>query len=397
MSKKKICLLMSVICLTPFDLSFAAPEAVRVSRAAFAAADDTWQFELSGEIVPALQLSRELDARKEADAIRRNLLRAEFKMLSLIGEQLEQRHGDGSLPAASENSDAPPPPASVDSPAPASASLPPAKPAEIVAAPALPRANEPGSGNAWLLAGGAASVALLVLLFMWRSRSGRDFPGETHLSEALTVLNLNDSAPPRPASAPSFRDEDLPLPLVEYTTLEALAEPEPVSSPDDRAVIELARILTSFGRDNGAAQALLDHLEKNPSGALQPWIRLLEIYRGNDMRQAFELLADHLNRSFNVELIRWDDAVTGPALELTPADLEKKRAMTLELYPHIRDQIDALWGREECLNYLQKLLRDNREGERNGFTFQVVQEIIFLTELMLKQKAAENAGTVSPS
>lgn len=141
--------------------------------------------------------------------------------------------------------------------------------------------------------------------------------------------------------------------------------------------MELAEIMLSFGRVNGAAQTLQEFIEANPKAALQPWMRLLDIYRDSGMRAEFEALATNLNQNFNVEVVHWDKAAPGERLE-----------MSLELLPHIRDQIDALWGKPECFDYLQQLLRDNRNGERTGFSLPVVKEILLLIDLMVAEKAA---------
>jgi hypothetical protein len=136
--------------------------------------------------------------------------------------------------------------------------------------------------------------------------------------------------------------------------------------------------MLTYGRVNGAAQTLQEFIETNPKAALQPWMRLLEIYRDNGMRADFESLATNLNRNFNVEIVCWDDAAApGEPLE-----------QSLKLLPHIREQIDALWGKPECFEYLQQLLRDNRDGQRAGFTLPVVKEILLLIDQMVAEKAA---------
>lgn len=383
MPKKTTCVLMSILCLTPLASSMAAPDR---PVPALGAPDDTPRL--------PLRLATQLNAAPDADELRRNLLRVEFRMLTMLEEQLAQNDIEFAPPPPAENRSIPPEaPSSPEAPSVSAVQA--TKPPTESAAPAPADAT----AGSWPLYGGAGFAALLAFLVARRRRldKPRDAPPADVDEQTVLILSEPDGSGPQRISPPAAETEPATPPTFPTPPMEgASADSDAPSPSDDRAVIELARILTSFGRDNGAAQALLDHLERHPSEALQPWIRLLEIYRGNDMRPAFELLADHLNRSFNVELIRWDDAVTGPALELTPADMEKKRAMTLELYPHIRDQIDALWGKEECLDYLQQLLRNNREGQRNGFTFQVVQEILFLTELMAAQKAAVPAGHSVP-
>ena len=62
--------------------------------------------------------------------------------------------------------------------------------------------------------------------------------------------------------------------------------------------------------------------------------------------------------------------------------------MTLQLLPHIRDRVDSTWGHPECLDYLLRLLLNNRNGERHGFSLAVTKEILILIDLI----AAEADG-----
>ena len=88
-----------------------------------------------------------------------------------------------------------------------------------------------------------------------------------------------------------------------------------------------------------------------------------------------------LNRNFNVEVIRWSGGEPSEELELLPVEGVPGKAVTLEEIPRIRDQIISLWGRPECSDYLEKLLRDNRDGLRSGFTLSIVEELLFLIDL----------------
>ncbi len=158
-------------------------------------------------------------------------------------------------------------------------------------------------------------------------------------------------------------------------------------------VMELADIMLSFGRVKGAAQALQEFVDHNPQEALQPWVRLLDVYRMAGMRAEFDQLAQNLNQNFNVEIQSWEkeEGAAGEKLdlELVPPDAAHlspnlavgPKAVTVEDMPRICGQIVELWSSEECSAYLQQLLRDNRGGKRAGFTLPVVEEILFLIDL----------------
>lgn len=49
-------------------------------------------------------------------------------------------------------------------------------------------------------------------------------------------------------------------------------------------------------------------------------------------------------------------------------------------FPAIAEKLILLWGHPECLNYLSKLIIDNR-GNRKGFDLDVMSELVMLVEL----------------
>lgn len=153
-------------------------------------------------------------------------------------------------------------------------------------------------------------------------------------------------------------------------------------------VMELADIMLSFGRVKGAAQALQEYIDNNPQEALQPWIRLMDVYRMADMRAEFETVAENLNKNFNVEVQQWDVAQRSSgevAIDLVLDDVEApaltSRPESLEDMPRIMSMVCDLWPRGDVIGYLYQLLRDNRGGQRVGFALSVVEEILFLVEL----------------
>lgn len=157
-------------------------------------------------------------------------------------------------------------------------------------------------------------------------------------------------------------------------------------------VIELADIMLAFGRIKGATETLLDYIEANPEEALQPWIKLLDIYRLNGMRQEYESLAQRLRQHFNVAPANWETSA-----ELPPRPDENgdegalpfaallPRLPSIGQIVHVRDEIARTWGSRESLVYIDKLLRDNRQGERQGFALSTVNELLFLLAILEKR------------
>jgi len=234
----------------------------------------------------------------------------------------------------------------------------------------------------WLLFAGLAPVAVLVLLLVLR-RQGLAVEARARGPAAFPV-----SAPGNPEflqTEPTTTGAIKPRGHATEPTLSAAPAPLTAHTGPEIAgaapALELAEIMLSFGRVTGAARTLEEYLAALPQESLRPWIRLLQIYERNGMRKEFEALTLKLNRNFNVEVIRWSGGEPSEELELLPVEGVPGKAVTLEEIPRIRDQIISLWGRPECSDYLEKLLRDNRDGLRSGFTLPIVEELLFLIDL----------------
>lgn len=158
--------------------------------------------------------------------------------------------------------------------------------------------------------------------------------------------------------APSARDDDI------------------IDVAEHESAMELAEIMLSFGRLKGAAQTLADFVEANPKQSIEPWLKLLEIYREAGMRREFETTAKRLNHFYNVGVIAWEENDRDAGIE------------SLERFSHIRDRLVSTWGTPDCLEYLHRLLLDNRNGSRSGFSLTVLDEILFLTSILELQRNA---------
>jgi hypothetical protein len=329
-----------------------------------------------------LHMSAELRALEPSTEIARDLLRLEYRLLAALHEQ-----ADSQLAPARALPLAPTPVV----PFPASEKMEPMAVPPAVTDPGVPRvipkvgpeaqAVEAADDSSGLLVyAGIGAVLLLFSLVVIRRRRVEAVAESLSPMHAPTIMVEHPLFVQPPAQAVAVK-------VIEDVTANTPSEPPPTSpeippTPESLGmtpVMELAEIMLSFGRFDGAAQTLQEYLEVNPKAALQPWMRLLDIYRANGMRADFEAVATNLNHNFNVEVVHWDDAAPGERVE-----------MSLELLPHVRDKIDALWGKPECFDYLQQLLRDNRDGGRTGFTLPVVKEILLLIDLMVAEKAATN-------
>ncbi len=158
---------------------------------------------------------------------------------------------------------------------------------------------------------------------------------------------------------------------------------------DYATVMELAEIMVCFGRIKGATQALEEFLEHSPETALEPWLKLLEIYRLNEMREEFATYSIKLGKHFNVAPATWEAA--GECLKqlIPPVDgndmsIEEllKILPTIDALPHVRENIRDTWDSREGLAYLKNVLRDTRDNKRGGFPLAIARELTFLADIL---------------
>ncbi|MDQ5902579.1 MAG: hypothetical protein QG672_165 [Pseudomonadota bacterium] len=351
--------------------------------------------------LPRLRLSMDLAAAGEASDQLRQILRLEYRLLITLNEQLSAL--STALPAPQQLAPAAAPPALPQPPEPPpspvplqqapSLSTPPApqppvtsppatvKIKEVPAPPPAPVVDTSSDESVWIYYLGVAAAALLLVWLVLRRR--RVVAGEQQDFEMAQTVLLEHPVPVNSVVIPVSSSKSAePLPASKAPAMPPVpVEPE---MADANPVMELAEIMLSFGRIQGAAQTLQEYIEANPKEALQPWVKLLDIYRTGDMHTEFDELAQKLNKNFNVEVQHWER----PAAPVVETEEQLPKATTLEELPHICTQVIARWGLPDCLDYLHQLLRDNRGGQRSGFTLPVVQEILLLIDILVDREAA---------
>ncbi|MES2500046.1 MAG: hypothetical protein V4570_05905 [Pseudomonadota bacterium] len=142
------------------------------------------------------------------------------------------------------------------------------------------------------------------------------------------------------------------------------------------STLEEARLLMNISRTDDAIAHLKLTIENQPKNSINHWLYLLDIYRKLDLKQDFEAYAKDLHRTFNVITPVWqkaDAGISGEAI-VVPQYLEE--------FPHIIDKLDALWPSGLAKVYLESLITDNRDGERTGFSREVLDEILLLIAIL---------------
>jgi hypothetical protein len=124
-------------------------------------------------------------------------------------------------------------------------------------------------------------------------------------------------------------------------------------------------------------------IESQPDASINHWLYLLEVFRKLNLKNEFEDYADRMHKAFNVMTPVWyEKEVAATAAIIVPQSLEE--------FPHIMGQLYGVWPGELAGVYLRSLVTDNRGGERVGFSKTVVDEILFLIELLDNYKDMPN-------
>jgi hypothetical protein len=242
-----------------------------------------------------------------------------------------------------------------------------------------------GAAPNWILGGAAfftLALCVILLLRMQRPKNSDELwarveqlvpdttaPPPTELVPPAPDTVIGIEPPPAHPFVPALPDWDAASPAFDLHSLKALVSEENI--PDRDSTIELAEIMLSFGRINSAAEALANFIENNPKDAFIPWLKLLEVYKGNGQRTEFDKIAKKLNKTFNVWMVDWDN-------------FNDARAPThgLETMTHIVGRLRELWGTRECQAYLQYLLRDTRDETRRGFPLAAIDDILCLNDIL---------------
>lgn len=181
------------------------------------------------------------------------------------------------------------------------------------------------------------------------------------------------SATPLPPLSSVFESLNVTLP----------ASPEPAAAltagETGAGIVELTNVMVSMGLANSAAETLARHIAENPRQSLQHWLKLLEVYRLQGSRDAFEKTAEELRTHFNVQAGSWEGQPGHGA------DTGLPTRTSLEDFPHLLRNIQTTWREAGCVQYLHSLLTDNRQGTRSGFSQSVAEELLLLIAMLSEQ------------
>jgi hypothetical protein len=137
------------------------------------------------------------------------------------------------------------------------------------------------------------------------------------------------------------------------------------------SILREAKVLVAENSLDEAIAHLKWAIKAEPKTAINVWLYLLDLFRQQDSKDEFEKFALKMHQNFNV---------------MTPLWEERKVAIvvpqSLEDFPYIIKLLTDKWPNEKIARYLQKLISDNRGGERSGFSQPVIEEVLLLIDVL---------------
>jgi len=281
------------------------------------------------------------------------------------------------------------------------------------------------SGQAWtpwllaMLAVAAAAIAALAWKLRQQTRVAHsDWFNQSALGPATAVPPVADLPPEELVAAPvvaradePVRDEpapqeaahdDLPLvdegdargvPIVDHSATRPLdrhalaAAVAPAGTPRELSVEELldleqqADFFIALGQEDAAVDLLMSHLRSAGGQSPLPYTKLLEIYRRQGDRAAYERTRARFNRRFNAYAPDWD---TGPSA-----------GRSLEDYPETIAQLERAWHSPlDAMAILESLLF-KRDDTSELFDLPAYRDVLVLYSLArdLWQHGGGHGGT----
>jgi len=234
-------------------------------------------------------------------------------------------------------------------------------------------APEAGASEGYLYP--ALMIALLALLAVAgyfgyrRYRGSRDELRQKVLARHPPIPKQDVVEPPAPLPPSSIS----PAPVVEQAKPGKLIlqQNDVISVEEIDSVVEEAKVIVALGRTGNAIKLLVEHIGSHPRASVQPWLYLLDLYRSTANRQDFAELGKRMHQTFNVMIPAWE---ASQEIGAAPTSLEE--------FPRVIEKIVADWGKPESRKYLNYLIQDNRDGERIGFSMEVLQQILLLQAVL---------------
>ncbi len=163
------------------------------------------------------------------------------------------------------------------------------------------------------------------------------------------------------------------------------------------AALDRTQKLVKLGADGGAASAVQAQAAGPDSRSSLDRLGITAAFASLDMRVAEAAAAESsLGRSGGIDssMIEIDASLIDKAFARPPPEKLNVRAALEELHPKISERVTGTWRTGELLQYLRKLIVDER-GDRAGFAPAVMSELLLLSAI-LEAPDDEDAWAANP-
>jgi pilus assembly protein FimV len=267
-------------------------------------------------------------------------------------------------------------------------------------------------GLAALLAGLAAWLALRLRKQArvprneadWWDRSPASVQPSIAPSTTASAFDSSQQAPLRrqPAAPPAWPDSTdsrnsevdvliapptMPAPTA--VTIPAMSAVTPALPPEDESsramsvdeqidLEQQADFFIALGHDDAAIDLLMAHMRSTGGGSPLPFLKLLEIHRRRDQREAYERTRVRFNQRFNSVAPDWQ--------------ADPKAGRSLDEYPLAMGRIQRAWPSPlDAMAELEALLFRRGAGAEL-FDLPAYQEVLFLYQMARDLNAADDTG-----
>jgi hypothetical protein len=182
-----------------------------------------------------------------------------------------------------------------------------------------------------------------------------------------------------PPTVPAPTPVTIP-PLTQASTATQDEEASRAMSVDEQIDLEQqADFFIALGHDDAAIDLLMAHMRSTGGSGPLPFLKLLEIHRRRDQREAYERTRIRFNQRFNSVAPEWQG--------------DPKAGRTLDDYPLAMGRIQRAWPAPlDAMAEIEALLF-RRGSEAELFDLPAYQEVLFLFQVARDLHQAEGAGT----
>ncbi|MCK6433214.1 MAG: hypothetical protein HUU30_04730 [Burkholderiaceae bacterium] len=210
-----------------------------------------------------------------------------------------------------------------------------------------------------------------------KPRPYRDGPASAARARASEDDWVQEATSPRPVVPPLVFDAPAPVTLVEP---QAPASSRAVSVDELIDLEQQAEFFVVLGQDDAAIDLLMGHLRDTGGTSPLPYLKLLEIYRRQGDREAYERTRTRFNQRFNAYAPDWDT--------------DMRHGRSLDEYEQVMTRLERAWPSPlDAMAELEALLFRKDGGE--VFDLPAYREVLML--YALAHALMGEAGTEAPS